>query len=68
MVKSLRQFLPIFANSAAFGKVVALLDHTGIERPNLLRVLTYQALFESLRGAVGVDALYLDYLAQRYFA
>jgi peptidoglycan/xylan/chitin deacetylase (PgdA/CDA1 family) len=41
MVKSLRQFLPIFANSAAFSKVVALLDHTGIERPNLLRVLTY---------------------------
>lgn len=41
MVKSLRHFLPIFANSAAFGKMVALLDHTGIERPNLLRVLTY---------------------------
>ena len=33
-----------------------------------LRVLTYQALFKSLRGAVGVDALYLDYLTQRYFA
>lgn len=41
MVKSLRQFVPIFANSAAFRKVVALLDRTGGERPNLLRVLTY---------------------------
>lgn len=41
MVKSLRQFLPIFANSAAFRKVVALLDQSGGERPNLLRVLTY---------------------------
>jgi peptidoglycan/xylan/chitin deacetylase (PgdA/CDA1 family) len=41
MVKSLRQFVPIFASSAAFGKVVALLDQTGGERPNLLRVLTY---------------------------
>jgi peptidoglycan/xylan/chitin deacetylase (PgdA/CDA1 family) len=41
MVKSLRQFVPIFANSAAFRTVVALLDQTGGERPNLLRVLTY---------------------------
>lgn len=41
MVKSLRQFLPGFANSAAFGRVVALLDQTGGERPDLLRVLTY---------------------------
>jgi len=41
MVKSLRQFVPIFANSAAFHKVVALLDQTGAERQNLLRVLTY---------------------------
>lgn len=41
MVKSLRQFVPIFANSAAFHKVVTLLDQTGGERPNLLRVLTY---------------------------
>jgi peptidoglycan/xylan/chitin deacetylase (PgdA/CDA1 family) len=41
MVKSLRHFLPIFANSAAFDRLVALLDHSGIERPNLLRVLTY---------------------------
>jgi peptidoglycan/xylan/chitin deacetylase (PgdA/CDA1 family) len=41
MVKSLRQFLPIFSNNAAFHKLVALLDQTGGERPNLLRVLTY---------------------------
>lgn len=41
MVKSLRQFVAIFANSAAFRKVVALLDQPGGERPNLLRVLTY---------------------------
>lgn len=41
MVKSLRRFLPVFANSAAFRKVVALLDQSGAERPNLLRVLTY---------------------------
>jgi hypothetical protein len=33
-----------------------------------LRVLTYQALFGSLRAAPGVDAPYLEYLAQRYFA
>jgi hypothetical protein len=33
-----------------------------------LRVLTYHALFGSLRAAAGVDALYLEYLAQRYFA
>jgi peptidoglycan/xylan/chitin deacetylase (PgdA/CDA1 family) len=41
MVKSLRQLVPIFANSAAFRKMVSLLDQTGGERPNLLRVLTY---------------------------
>ena len=41
MVKSLRKFVPIFANSAAFRKVVSLLDQTGGERSNLLRVLTY---------------------------
>jgi hypothetical protein len=33
-----------------------------------LHVLTYQALFASLRAASGVDARYLDYLTQRYFA
>lgn len=33
-----------------------------------LRVLTYQAVFRSLRDAPGVDGAYLDYLAQRYFA
>ena len=33
-----------------------------------LRVLTYQALFGSLRAASGVDTPYLDYLAERYFA
>jgi hypothetical protein len=33
-----------------------------------LRVLTYQALFGSLRAARGVDADYLGYLASRYFA
>ena len=33
-----------------------------------LRVLTYQALFGSLRATPGVDAQYLEYLAQRYFA
>jgi hypothetical protein len=32
-----------------------------------LRGLTYQRLFGSLRAAPGVDAQYLDYLAQRYF-
>ncbi len=41
MVKSLRQFVPLLANSAAFHKMVALMDQTGGERPNLLRVLTY---------------------------
>lgn len=46
MVKSLRQFIPHFANSAAFQKVVALLDRTGGERANLLRVLTYHRVDE----------------------
>jgi len=41
MVRSLRQLVPMFARSAAFRNVVALLDQTGGERPNLLRVLTY---------------------------
>jgi peptidoglycan/xylan/chitin deacetylase (PgdA/CDA1 family) len=41
MVKSLRQFLPIFANSAPFRQVVALLDQSVGEQANLLRVLTY---------------------------
>ena len=41
MVKSLRQFVPMVANSAAFRTMVALLDRTGGERTNLLRVLTY---------------------------
>src|SRR6266498_4089706 len=46
MVKSLRQFVPIFANSAAFQKVVALLDQKSGERANLLRVLTYHRVDE----------------------
>ena len=33
-----------------------------------LRVLTYQALFRSLRDVAGLDHAYLDYLARRYFA
>lgn len=33
-----------------------------------VRVLTYQALFRALRAAPGIDAGYLDYLVQRYFA
>lgn len=41
MVKSLKQFVPIFANSGAFRIMVSLLDQSGGERPNLLRVLTY---------------------------
>jgi len=46
MVKSLRQFVPIFANSAAFQKMIALLEQTGGERANLLRVLTYHRVDE----------------------
>jgi peptidoglycan/xylan/chitin deacetylase (PgdA/CDA1 family) len=46
MVKSLRQFVPIFVNSAAFSKVVALLDRTAGERTDLLRVLTYHRVDE----------------------
>jgi peptidoglycan/xylan/chitin deacetylase (PgdA/CDA1 family) len=46
MVKSLRQFIPIFANSAAFQRLVAFLDRTGRERANLLRVLTYHRVDE----------------------
>jgi hypothetical protein len=33
-----------------------------------LRVLTYQDVFRSLQSAADVDAAYVDYLAQRYFA
>ena len=32
-----------------------------------LRVLTYQALYRTLRATDGVDRAYLDYLAERYF-
>lgn len=46
MVKSLRQFVPMVANSGAFRTVVALLDRTGGERTNLLRVLTYHRVDE----------------------
>lgn len=46
MAKSLRQLVPIFANSAAFRKVVAVLDRKGGERANLLRVLTYHRVDE----------------------
>ncbi len=46
MVKSLRQFVPIFANSAAFQKMIALLEQTGGESANLLRVLTYHRVDE----------------------
>lgn len=46
MVKSLRQFVPIFANSVAFQKMIALLEQTGGERANLLRVLTYHRVDE----------------------
>ena len=41
MVKSLRQFVPMFANSAAFRGILTLLERTGAEKANLLRVLTY---------------------------
>ena len=46
MVKSLRQFVPMVANSAAFRTVVALLDRTGGERTNMLRVVTYHRVDE----------------------
>jgi len=46
MVKSLRQFVPIVANSAAFQKMIALLEQTDGERANLLRVLTYHRVDE----------------------
>jgi peptidoglycan/xylan/chitin deacetylase (PgdA/CDA1 family) len=37
----LRLLVPLFDKSAAFRKVVAILDRTGGDRQNLLRVLTY---------------------------
>jgi len=37
----LKQFASIIVNSAAFENFVALLENTGSERPNFLRVLTY---------------------------
>ncbi len=46
MVKSLRQLIAIFANSTAFQKMVVLLEQTGGERVNLLRVLTYHRVDE----------------------
>lgn len=46
MVKSLRQFVPVFANSAAFQKILSLLERTDGDRTNLLRVLTYHRVDE----------------------
>lgn len=41
MTSMIKQFMPILANSPAFEKFVRLLEHTGGERANLLRALTY---------------------------
>ena len=46
MGSMIKQFMPILANSSAFEKFVRLLEHTGGERPNLLRVLTYHRVDE----------------------
>lgn len=46
MVRTLRQVIPNFANSAAFAKAIALLDRSSGERANLLRVLTYHRVDE----------------------
>jgi peptidoglycan/xylan/chitin deacetylase (PgdA/CDA1 family) len=42
----IKQFVPILANSSAFEKFVRLLEHTGGEPANLLRVLTYHRVDE----------------------
>lgn len=46
MASMIKQFVPILANSSAFEKFVRLLEHTGGERANLLRVLTYHRVDE----------------------
>lgn len=46
MVGMVRQIVPIVTNSAAFRKFVELLEHTGGEHGNLLRVLTYHRVDE----------------------
>ncbi|HSL29604.1 MAG TPA: polysaccharide deacetylase family protein [Anaerolineales bacterium] len=42
----IKQFVPILANSPAFGKFVSLLEHADGERANVLRVLTYHRVDE----------------------
>lgn len=42
----IKQFMPILANSSAFKKIVRLLEHTGGERTDLLRILTYHRVDE----------------------
>jgi peptidoglycan/xylan/chitin deacetylase (PgdA/CDA1 family) len=42
----IKQLMPMVANSTAFEKFVALLEHSGGERANLLRVLTYHRVDE----------------------
>lgn len=46
MIKSIKQITPIITNSKVFEKFVALLEHTGGERVNMLRVLTYHRVDE----------------------
>ena len=46
MVKLVRQIAPAIVNSAAFESIVGVLEHTGGERGNLLRVLTYHRVDE----------------------
>lgn len=46
MASMIKQFVPILANSSAFEKFVRLLEQTGGERANLLRVLTYHRVDE----------------------
>lgn len=46
MMGMVRQLVPIVTNSTVFGKFVELLEHTGGEQGNLLRVLTYHRVDE----------------------
>jgi peptidoglycan/xylan/chitin deacetylase (PgdA/CDA1 family) len=46
MVKLVKQIAPAIVNSSAFASLVGVLEHTGGERGNLLRVLTYHRVDE----------------------
>lgn len=74
--RMMKQLVPIVANSTAFEKFVALLEHSAGERANLLRVLTYHRVDEPdahpwldpglISASPQAFEMQMKYLAARY--